>query len=180
MSSQKDQKLSMFFSRNLSERDTDFLSLYFEQDHWGQLFALAEEHGSFQLLKTGAESFILRIGKYEFNVIRDFHRCIITIGQISTLTKGGAELLAKVADLLFYDRKNRFMIDTNSPEFEEMLWDICFESNIDVKPASKAQAARFASWAERRGIQYKQAGMGFASFLAQDDEGPEDSPTAKN
>jgi hypothetical protein len=159
----------------MTEKDTDFLSLYFDQDHWGRLFELVDEHGSFQLLKTNADSFILRIGQYEFNVVRDFHRCIITIGQISTLTKGGAELLAKVADLLFYDRKNRFMIDTNNDDFEEVLWDICFENNIPVQPASKSQAERFANWAARRGVLYKQAasGIGFSFNSGEEPPTPE-------
>ncbi len=175
MHSSKSPNLSMFFSRALTEKGTDFLSLYFEQQHWGQLFELVEAYGSFQLLKQNADEFILSIGKYEFKVVRDFHRCIITIGQISSLSKGAAELLAKIADLMFYDRKHRFMINTNSPQFEEILWNICFELKIPIKPADKAQAERFAAWATKKGIAYNTT-QGFSQAITSiggDKENPE-------
>lgn len=164
-------KLSMFFSHTLSEQGTDFLSLYFEQQHWSKFFELVEEYGSFQILKKDADEFLLIIGKHEFNVVRDFHRCIISIGQISSLTKGAAELLAKIADLLFHDRKNRFMVNTNNPTFEAVMWDVCFNLKIALKPASKEQAARFQTWLENKGLQYN-ASSGFSQLLSKSNDVP--------
>lgn len=168
----------MFFSRNLAEKDTDFLSLYFDQDQWGQLFELVQEYESFQLLKQSADNFLLRIGKHEFKVSRDFHRCIITMGNISSLTKGGSELLAKIADLLFHDRKHRFMMDTNNPAYEQMLWDRCFELKIPIKPADKAQAERFQAWAARKGMQNK-ASLGFAQAVSNQENQAQSGPKTK-
>lgn len=157
----QDRNPSMFFTRNLTEKDTDFLTMYFDQDQWGQLFELVQEYDSFQLLKTSADEFLLKIGKYDFKVSRDFHRCMIMMGNISTLKPGAAELLAKIADLLFYDRKHRFMIDTKNPKYEKMMWEACLKANIPLKPADKAQADRFQKWAAEKGLQNKSS-LGFA------------------
>lgn len=164
-SNNKNQAPYMFFSRNLTEKKTDFLSLYFDQDQWGQLFELVQEYDSFQLLKQSADNFLLRIGQHEFKVSRDFHRCMITMGNISTLQKGGAEPLAKIADLLFHDRKHRFMLETSDPKHEKMLWDQCFDLKIPIKPADKAQSERFQQWATHKGIQNK-ATLGFGQTAA--------------
>lgn len=174
MHSSQDKNLSMFFNRNLTEKDTDFLSMYFDQDQWGQLFSLVQEYESFQLFKTSADEFLLKIGKHEFKVSRDFHRCIITMGNISSLTKGGAELLAKIADLLFHDRKHRFMINSNQLKLEEILWDACFEAKIPIKPADKAQTERFQNWAANKGAQ-NQARLGFSQTQAPTQNGPSQS-----
>lgn len=161
MASQKDKHPSMFFSTHLTEKKADFLALYFDQDQWGKLFELVKEFDSFSLIKKNADEFLLKIGQHEFNVTRDFHRCIITLGQISTLKPGACELLAKIADLIFYDRKHRFLIDSSNAHYEEMMWEVCFQRGISLKPANKAQAGRFQMWAARKNIQDKTT-LGFS------------------
>ena len=156
----KTKPSSMFFGQ-LSEQEADHLSLYIDQDHWGQLFELLKDYDAFQIIKQDADSFLIKIGKHQFNVVRDFHRCIITMGQISTLTKGAAELLCKIANMLFSDRKNRFVIDTKNLSHEEMTWDACFSLQIAVMPRDKAQAERFLTLAQRKNIQVKMTTLGF-------------------
>ncbi len=172
-------KPPLFFG-SLNEKTSESLSLYFEQEHWMRLFELVKEYETFQIIKQNADSFLIRIGKYEFNVVKDFHRCIITMGQISTLAKGACELLCKIADMLFHDRKNRFVIDTEILAYEEMMWEICFEQGIPIIPKNKTQADRFFRYAQRRNIQVKMTPLGFSNKTTKENPlPPENGGSAK-
>ena len=162
----KDKNPSMPFTRGLSEEELDTVSLCIDQDQFGPLFELIREYGSFELTMQNADKFSMRFGKkLVLNVVRDFHRCIVTLGQISSLTPGAAELLCKISNLLFNDRKHRFMIDTTNLKHEAMLWEACFKLQIPLKPKDSAQAKRFLEYAERKNIQTKINSIGFSQTM---------------
>ncbi len=139
--------LQMIFSSAQTEvSGQSTCSLYLEENRFGPLIELVKEYGSFELYKKTADACLLKIGDHVIDVTQDFQKTIVSIPNISSLMPGAAELLAKVADLLFYDRKRRFMIGTSSIADELVLLKACRTLGIEVKPADKGQSARFATF----------------------------------
>ncbi len=141
--------LQMIFSSSqnkTSGQESRSLSLYLEENRWGPLIELVKEHGSFELYKKNADAFLLKIGDHVIDVTQDFQKTIVSFPNISSLQLGAAELLAKVADLLFYDRKRRFMIAASNMGYELIALEACYKLGIAVKPADKGQSERFADF----------------------------------
>lgn len=91
------------------------------------------------------DQFVLNVADFELSVSQDFHKCTINFGNISSLTPGAAELIAKIMDLLFYDRKQqyfRFEI-ANNPQAEKTLYQALAQAKLGVLPMSSEQAQRF-------------------------------------
>jgi hypothetical protein len=91
------------------------------------------------------DNFVLELLDMEISVSQDFHKCTINFGSISSLTPGAAELIAKITDLLFYDRKQqhfRFEI-LNNPDAEKTLYQAFNKLKIPVQAMSVEQAKRF-------------------------------------
>lgn len=92
-------------------------------------------------------NFLLQLDDIQVSVSEQFHKCTINIGNISTLTAGAAELIAKIMDLLFYDRKQQFLrFELNHPGAEQMLFQAFNAQSIAVNPINAAQAQRFQDW----------------------------------
>lgn len=169
----------MFFLHNPAESKSDFVSLYFEEDSWGKFFELVNEYESLQIQKLNADAFSLTIGKHEFKVSRDFKRWMITMSNISTLVPGAAELLAKIADLLFHDRKNRLMLQSSNLAFEEVMWQACFTEQVPLKPVDSEQHKRFQMLAEKNSLQNK-ISFGFERGTSQVVNPNNDLPSPRN
>lgn len=91
------------------------------------------------------DNFILELPDFEVSVSQDFHKCMLHFGGISSLTAGAGELIAKIIDLLFYDRKQQYMRFEilRNPDAEKILFQALTGVNIPVRPMSVEQAQRF-------------------------------------
>lgn len=172
--------LQMIFSSSqnkTSGQESRSLSLYLEENRWGPLIELVKEYGSFELYKKNADAFLLKIGDYVIDVTQDFQKTIVSFPNISSLHPGAAELLAKVADLLFYDRKRRFMIAAFHLPDELMVLEACYKLGIEVKPADKGQSERFAAFEAKTTLKKNVGTVGLArAMLSQDQNGPPTEP----
>ncbi len=91
------------------------------------------------------DNFKLELADMEISVSEDFQKCVLGFGSISTLTPGAGELIAKIIDLLFYDRRQqyfRFEI-LNNPKAEQILYQALHQLNIPIRAMSPEQARRF-------------------------------------
>lgn len=90
-------------------------------------------------------TFVLELPDMDVSVSKDFHKCTINFGNISHMTPGAGELIAKIIDLLFYDRKQRnlrFEI-ANNPQAEAILYQAFTQQNITAQAIGAEQAKRF-------------------------------------
>ena len=147
MSSDK-PSIQMIFSTQTQStlKESNALSFYLEENQWSRLLELVNEYGNFEIYKETADKFLLKLGEHRFSVVRDFNKSLVSMLDISTMTPGAAELLAKIADLIFFDRKRRFMILASRVEHEQITWVACQKLDIPLKPADKDQAMRFQNW----------------------------------
>lgn len=160
--------LQMIFSSSqnkTSGQESRSLSLYLEENRWGPLIELVKEYGSFELYKKNADAFLLKIGDHVIDVTQDFQKTIVSFPNISSLQLGAAELLAKVADLLFYDRKRRFMIAASNTGHELIALEACHKLGIAVKPADKGQSERFAAFEAKMSLQKDVNTIGLARAM---------------
>lgn len=160
-------KMQMLFSaqaQNTSTEEGNALSFYIEENQWSRLLELLTEFNSLKIYKLNNDVFRIEIaeGQHVIEVSKDFHKTMITLLNIDVLTPGAAELLAKIADLLFYDRKRRFMVNGVSLSYEQIAWEACFKLDIPLKPENSAQAARFNAWEQEKRNMKKLEQFGFA------------------
>ncbi|MCX7122702.1 MAG: hypothetical protein NTV32_03400 [Gammaproteobacteria bacterium] len=138
--------LQMIFSTQNNQSENNSLSFYLEDNQWSHLLELVNEYGNFEIYKDGSNQFLLHLGEHRFSVSKDFNKSMVTMLDLSLATPGAAELLAKIADLIFFDRKRRFMILASAIDYEKAGWTACQTLEIPLKPANKDQAERFQAW----------------------------------
>jgi hypothetical protein len=157
--------LQMIFSTQNREAEHNALSFYLEDNLWGHLLELVNEYGNFEIYKETADKFLLHLGQHRFSVIKDFNKTSVNMLDVSLMTPGAAELLAKIADLIFFDRKRRFMIMASNTEYEKLAWTACQNLEIALKPADKSQAERFQSWSAAHQIEQQHQFKSFSQNL---------------
>ncbi len=140
--------LQMIFSTQVpnGENEQNSLSFYLEDNQWSRLLELVNEYGNFEIYKFSADEYRLHLGEHRFSILREFSKSSINMLNISLLSPGAAELMAKIADLIFFDRKRRFMILASKREHEKLAWTACQKLEVAVKPENNDQAARFQEW----------------------------------
>ncbi len=167
----------IFSTQNQSaESSSNALSFYLEENQWSRLLELVQEYGNFEIYKENNDKFLLKLGDFSFSIVKDFHKSMITMLNINVMTPGAAELLAKIADLMFYDRKRRFMILASHVEHEKITWTVCQDLQIQIKPADKGQSQRFEAWNAEYQLQNKLKFKSFAQSML-DQKQPPDAAT---
>ncbi|MDF2690805.1 MAG: hypothetical protein K0S29_660 [Gammaproteobacteria bacterium] len=119
------------------------------------LCKLAEliKYGDINISKT-ADGFFIKVGDFPaISIVVDFHKTQIMMGNISTMAPGAAELLAKIADLFFYDRKQRFKMQGYDAPSEKQMWEAATKLQIEVEAANNEQRQQFSEWAKQYGQQ---------------------------
>jgi hypothetical protein len=116
------------------------------------------------------DNFVLELPDLSISVSEQFHKCNLYLGNISALSAGAAELIAKIIDLLFYDRKQRaFRFEiTGNPKAEAALYQALLKLNIPLQALSPEQARRFQA--------LKNTVLGNLSIFTQADKNTNDSP----
>jgi hypothetical protein len=76
---------------------------------------------------------------------------MIMMGNISTMAPGAAELLAKIADLFFYDRDQRFKLQGFDSSSEKQMWEAAAKLKIEIEAANNQQRQLFSEWSKEYG-----------------------------
>jgi hypothetical protein len=157
--------LQMIFSSQTQEAEHNALSFYLEDNLWGHLLELVNEYGKLEIYKENADQFLLHLGTHQFSIVKEFSKMSVNMLNVSTMSPGAAELLAKIANLVFFDRKRRLMILASNIDHEKSAWTACQKLEIPLKPADKMQAERFREWATAYQLNHRPQFKSFSESL---------------
>jgi hypothetical protein len=133
---------------------THTASFYFEDSALCKLAELVK-YGDLAISKT-MDGFLIKVGDYPpVSIVTEFHKTMVTMGNISTLMPGAAELLAKIAEA-FLDmdiRDRRFKIQAFDRSSEKQMWQAALEAQLKIEAANNEQRQIFAEWAKEYGQQ---------------------------
>ena len=114
-------------------------------------------------------------GDKKVSVYAKFRKSTVNFGHISSLEPGAAELIAKITDLLFYDRKNRLRFELSHLSGEKLIYQAFNKAKVQVAPLTPEQAQRFQAYQSTQSLS-----TGFANLLQNQNEpkNQNDGPTS--
>jgi len=156
-----------------SALETHEVSIWFNTTERLRVLELIEALQSFELYYQN-EVLQLVHEAHKVSVYEHFHKSTLNIGHISALSPGAVELITKVIDLLFYDRKNRLRFELRHLLGEKALYRAFTKAKIAIAPMNKAQAERFQTYQNNPSL-----GKGFTGLMQQQETTPNNDNTSE-
>lgn len=168
-----DTAVNFLFTERSGEEANQEVALYIEVGRFNQLLEMLEAYGSLHL-SLGPQGWLLDVGQYKFTVTDHVNLLKLSLLNISRLSLGAAELVAKIARMVLHNDTHAAQLDVNTPsedidaqltektlskaELErlvttnqrlqetQMLWQKCTERNIKLQAANNLQKQLFTQW----------------------------------
>lgn len=162
----QDKDTQMIFSAQANKpQDFEAFSFHIENNPWGVLLELIQEFDSLKIFKLNKDKFQIDIGPYTILISQVFDKTKVTLLNIQDVKQGAAELVAKITDLLFYERKRKISLQAQNRSTEAVAWRACEQLGLPLIP-TRDQIEHFAALENEKKTAQKLT-LGFAQASMQ-------------